>query len=76
MYNSQTLTAPPIAEQPVKKYRNEFYAADYLGIAVATLRRHRLTPGRGPKFHKLGNSVRYTVEDLDRWARPSVAEVA
>ncbi len=39
-------------------------AASLLGISVATMRRWRLL-GRGPRFRKLGGSVRYFREDIE-----------
>ena len=43
---------------------NEFEAAARLGLKVATLRRWRWA-GRPPPFFKIGNAVRYAVEDID-----------
>lgn len=42
----------------------EKQAAEYLGLAVATLqqRRHK---GRMPRYFKIGKTVRYSIEDLD-----------
>lgn len=37
-----------------------------LGLKPSTLEQMRLT-GRGPKFCKIGRSVRYRVEDLTAW---------
>lgn len=42
-------------------------AAAYLGLSHSTLAKLRLTGG-GPSFRKLGRSVRYHLDDLDRWA--------
>jgi predicted DNA-binding transcriptional regulator AlpA len=41
-------------------------AANYVGLAASTLEKARLT-GWGPRFVKLGRSVGYDVQDLDRW---------
>lgn len=41
-------------------------AAQYLGLSKPTLERFR-TSGGGPKFAKLGASVRYRKCDLDAW---------
>lgn len=41
-------------------------AAERTGLAVATLEKLRCT-GRGPRFAKIGRSVRYRVMDLDEW---------
>jgi predicted DNA-binding transcriptional regulator AlpA len=73
MHQSQSRTAERIAAQPIKKYRDEFFAAAYTGMSLGKLRRLRLNnhgkkDRNGPKYYKLGNSVRYTQEDLDAWA--------
>lgn len=41
-------------------------AAAYVGLAKNTLDRWRWS-GDGPRFRKLGRSVRYTRADLDAW---------
>jgi hypothetical protein len=47
---------------------NEYKAAERLGVSVATVRRWRLFR-RGPKYYKMGpsvrSSVRYKPQDLD-----------
>ncbi len=43
---------------------NEYQAAEYLNIAVTTLRRWRWV-GHPPIFIKIGGLVRYQIEDLD-----------
>jgi excisionase family DNA binding protein len=47
--------------------------ADLLGLSVATFRawRHR---GKGPRFLRLGRSVRYLPSDLDDFVRSSAVE--
>ena len=47
--------------------------ADMLGLSVATLRawRHR---GRGPRFLRLGRSVRYLPADLADFVRASAVD--
>ena len=47
--------------------------ADMLGLSVATLRawRHR---GRGPRFLRLGRSVRYLSSDLADFVRASAVD--
>jgi len=42
-------------------------AAEYLGLARATLDRLRVVGG-GPKFRKHGRRIHYHVEDLDAWS--------
>lgn len=41
-------------------------AAAYLSLSPNTLNRWRWT-GDGPRFVKLGRSVRYRLNDLDAW---------
>lgn len=41
-------------------------AAEYTGLAKQTLHQRRITGG-GPKFCKIGRSVRYRKEDLEAW---------
>lgn len=48
-------------------YLNTAQAAHYLGLSPRTLERMR-TLGCGPEYRKHGNSVRYYIEDLDRWS--------
>ncbi len=47
--------------------------AELLGLSVATLRawRHR---GKGPRFLRLGRSVRYLPSDLDDFVRASAVD--
>ena len=47
--------------------------ADLLGLSVATLRawRHR---GKGPRFLRLGRSVRYLPSDVDDFVRASAVD--
>lgn len=48
----------------------EIDAAAYLGLAPKTLSRWRWAR-KGPAFHKLGSSVRYSVEELDNFIAQS-----
>jgi excisionase family DNA binding protein len=47
--------------------------AELLGLSVATLRawRHR---GKGPRFLRLGRSVRYLPADVDEFVRESAVD--
>jgi len=51
----------------------ERQVAELLGLSVATLRawRHR---GRGPRFLRLGRSVRYLPADVDEFVRASAVD--
>lgn len=46
-------------------------AAKFLGQSVFTLRKHR-SLGIGPKYCKLGRSVRYRLDDLKEYVDSSV----
>jgi len=50
----------------------EHEAARYVGMSRSFLRQDRMNGGRegrtpGPAFLKIGRSVRYLKEDLDKW---------
>lgn len=45
---------------------NEKQAAKYLGISVKWMQQARCY-GRGPKYIKIGRSIRYNVADLDAY---------
>ena len=45
-------------------------AAEYLSLSAPTLNRYRCQ-GIGPKYAKLGSSIRYSNIDLDEWVRSS-----
>jgi excisionase family DNA binding protein len=51
----------------------ERQVAEQLGLSVATLRawRHR---GKGPRFLRLGRSVRYLASDVDEFVRVSAVD--
>ncbi len=51
----------------------ECAVAEQLGLSVATLRawRHR---GKGPRFLRLGRSVRYLPTDVDEFVRASAVD--
>jgi len=53
--------------------RTERQVAEQLGLSVATLRawRHR---GKGPRFLRLGRSVRYLPADVDEFVRASAVD--
>lgn len=54
---------PQVARRRLKTRQ----AADYLGLARSTLEKLRVFGG-GPVYEKLGRSVVYDVDDLERWA--------
>jgi hypothetical protein len=49
------------------KHIKEAEAAEWLGLSVRTLQKHRIN-GSGPKFHKLVGAVRYRFSDLEEWS--------
>jgi predicted DNA-binding transcriptional regulator AlpA len=56
---------------------NDYEVAERASVSVATVRRWRQT-GHGPRFLRIGASVRYRPEDVDSWlnSRPSGGESA
>jgi hypothetical protein len=53
------------------KYTNTRGAAAHLACSASYLEKCRVAGG-GPKFIKIGRAVRYTLEDLDAFARAHV----
>lgn len=49
------------------KHCDEFFAAEFLGLQVATLRDWRLRKS-GPVYCKFGKAVRYPIADLEKFA--------
>lgn len=47
---------------------NEREVAQYMRISVAAIRRWRLFK-KGPKYLKIGSSVRYRKEDIESWLK-------
>jgi predicted DNA-binding transcriptional regulator AlpA len=47
-----------------RRGHTDIETARLLGVAVATVRRWRLT-GQGPKYRKFGGAVRYFAEDIE-----------
>lgn len=61
-----------------QQYLTEHEAAGHLRISIRSMQRWR-QEGVGPRFHKAGRRVLYTVEDLENWlgagARTSTSEL-
>lgn len=57
-------------QEKTPKEMNDFEAAEYLGVKVATMRSWR-NQKKGPKYHKSGRAVRYARKDLDIWLSQS-----
>lgn len=69
--NPQTTTRDQTQGTP--RALTEREVAERLGLSVATLRawRHR---GKGPRFLRLGRSVRYLPSDVDDFVRASAVD--
>jgi predicted DNA-binding transcriptional regulator AlpA len=61
-------TAPAPAPPDPRKMVNENTAAELLGISPRTLQAWRVA-GTGPKFFKIGRTVRYRPAELDSYVR-------
>jgi excisionase family DNA binding protein len=66
-------TTPRDQMQGTPRALTEREVAERLGLSVATLRawRHR---GKGPRFLRLGRSVRYLPSDVDDFVRASAVD--
>ena len=56
----------------LKRSVTEADAAEYIGMSASFLRQSRYAGDRethtpGPKFLKIGRTVRYLIDDLDEW---------
>jgi hypothetical protein len=57
------------------RHCDEFAAAEYLDVSVATLRDWR-TRKRGPVCAKFGKAVRYPIAELEKFAEASRVRLA
>jgi len=57
----------PATTTPEPTYLTPEQAGGIVNLSPKTLEKMR-SNGRGPRFRKLGRSVRYTRADLDAWA--------
>jgi excisionase family DNA binding protein len=55
------------AKTPLMRLLKPREAAEFLGLGESTLAKLRISGG-GPGFKKFGRSVRYSLDDLRRWA--------
>jgi predicted DNA-binding transcriptional regulator AlpA len=68
----QTTSRLALSGKPRGRVLRTPTAAEYIGLAVSTLEKFRLT-GEGPKFVRIGvRAVGYLVEDLDQWLQGRV----
>lgn len=56
------------ANNTLEALLNEHDVARITGLSVATARRRRIL-GQGPKYLKIGASVRYRPEDVSAWLK-------
>lgn len=61
-----------IVKTKIKRALTDQEASGYIGMSISWLRHGRITGDRferipHPQFIKIGRSVRYLIEDLDRW---------
>ncbi len=66
MNSSQTSERQSVANQRLESLLNEHDIARLTGLSVASVRRWRLFR-QGPKYLKIGSSVRYRPEDVTAW---------
>jgi predicted DNA-binding transcriptional regulator AlpA len=66
MNTSQTCESEKRAEKPLQLLLNENDVARMTGLSVASVRRWRLL-NQGPKYLKIGASVRYRAPDVEAW---------
>jgi predicted DNA-binding transcriptional regulator AlpA len=57
------------------QFINEKQLAEQLSISVETIRMWRYKyPTEGPKWHKFGRSVRYSITSVERWIADNPGE--
>lgn len=66
MNTSQSGERESVAKPQIPTLLNEFDVARVTGLSVASVRRWRLFK-QGPKYIKIGASVRYRPEDVQAW---------
>jgi hypothetical protein len=64
---SETERARRSAQSQSSTYTDTRGAGVYLKCSASYLEKSRVSGG-GPRFIKIGKSVRYKIEDLDMWA--------
>lgn len=62
-------------ETPTKSHLNDKEAARHLGVSAALLRKWR-HKGGGPPWRRYGRLCRYSLAELDQWARAQHREVS
>jgi predicted DNA-binding transcriptional regulator AlpA len=59
---------PKTDAKALLKFLTEKEVSELTGLSVRTLRNWRLTH-KGPRYRKFGDSVRYSVGDLEVWTQ-------
>jgi len=67
-------------DKPLEILLEEKHLAETLQVSIGTLRTWR-TDGKGPRFHRIGQMIRYAPSDVKEWllsrqAGGGMAEVA
>ncbi len=69
-----------MSDKPLQTLLDERELAETLHVSIGTLRTWR-TDGKGPRFHRIGQMIRYAPSDVKTWllsrqAGGDIAEVA
>jgi predicted DNA-binding transcriptional regulator AlpA len=55
-----------MSDKPLEKLLEEKELAERLQVSLGTLRGWR-TEGKGPRFHRIGQMIRYSPSDVKDW---------
>lgn len=55
-----------MSDKPIEKLLEEKELAERLQVSLGTLRMWR-TEGKGPRFHRIGQMIRYSPSDVKDW---------
>ena len=55
-----------MTDKPLEKLLEEKELAETLQVSLGTLRTWR-TEGKGPRFHRIGQMIRYAPSDVKNW---------
>jgi hypothetical protein len=64
-----------VLNQKQPKHCDEFAAAEFLGLSVATLRDWRFRR-IGPSYCKFGKAVRYPIRELEKFVEAALVKTA
>jgi excisionase family DNA binding protein len=62
----ETSKTASVARATLSRLLNDREVAELLGVSTGTIRKLRLRK-QGPRYIKIGASVRYTPQSIDRW---------